>query len=140
MPDSPAHNLVVSPLTDLPSDDEKAEADSTVTFLPPMVSRILMVGWLLLFAGRWLIVQGMSAAGLIAPELVETIDEKVLGRLYLLLLSVTLVTLVVRIVRGRSSQSEPLGSKMDFNAQEESVSAIEGAGEAETSDRGGKQA
>jgi len=134
MPETPAQNLVVSPSSESPDDRAEEDAGGIVTFLPPIVSRILIAGWVLLFAGRWLVVQSMDAAGLLAPGLVESIDNG-LGRCYLLLLSVTLVTLVVRIVRGRSSQPDPVNSKLDFNAQEGSASAVKDTVGAESSDR-----
>jgi len=147
MPDSP-HNPALSPSSDLPSALEQEEADTTVSFLPPVVSRLFIGAWILLFATRWLLVQGLLAVGFFGPDIPENLDridkmdriDTAMGRGYLVLLSVTLVTLVVRIVQGRKSQPEPIGSKMDFNAQEVSESAIEGAVGAETSDRGGKQA
>ncbi len=139
MPEPPAHNRVISPASDFPRKagaDE--EAGETVAFLPPLVSRIFIAGWLLLFSGRWLVVQGMAAAGLLGSDQVERLDHGLLGICYFLLLSVTLVTLIVRIARGLNSRQDPLDSKTDFNAHV--VSAIEGTAEAESTDRGGKQA
>jgi hypothetical protein len=138
MPESPTQNHVLSATSE--TSEDSAEAGETVAFLPPLVSRILIAGWILLFAGRWLVVQGMTAAGLIAPELVDRLDENVLGRCYLLLLSVTLVTLIVRIVLGRNSRPYPAGSQTDYIAPGRPVSAVEGTVKAESSDRGGKQA
>ena len=135
MPDLP-DNPALAPSSDLTTDPENEAADATVSFLPPVVSRIFIGAWILLFAARWLIVQGLMTIGFVGMERVDAALE----RCYLFLLSVTLVTLVVRIVQGRKSQPEPIGSKMDFNAQEVSASAIEGAVGADTSDRGGKQA
>lgn len=131
MPDSPAYNHVVSPISAPPYD---SEVEETVAFLPPLVSRILIAGWMLLFAGRWLIVQGMTAAGLLGPDQVDSLDNA-LGRCYLLLLSVTLVTLVVRIVQGLNSRQDPPGSKSDFSAQVEPAAAVEAMAEAGSCDR-----
>jgi len=135
MPDSP-HNPALSPSSDLTSAPEQEEAHITVSFLPPVVSRLFIGAWILLFAARWLIVQGLMAIGFVGMERVDAAME----RCYLFLLSVTLVTLVVRIVQGRKSLHDPIASKMDFNAQEVSASAAEGAAGADTSDTGGKQA
>ena len=139
MPDSP-HNHSLSPSSDLSSDPEREEAEATVAFLPPVVSRIFMGAWILLFAARWLIVQGLITVGFFGPDLPQNLDridkmeriDTAMGRCYLLLLSVTLVTLVVRTVQGRKSQPELVGSKMDFNAPEVSPPAIEGAVEADS--------
>jgi hypothetical protein len=139
MPDPPDLNRRF-PLPFAPQNDPEDEASATVEFLPPLVSRALIAGWILLFAGRWLVVQGMAAAGLFGQEQVDQLDENVLGRCYLLLLSVTLVTFIVRIVRGLSSERDPFGANTAGNAREGAVSAVEGAVEAESSDRGGKQA
>ena len=147
MSDSP-HNHALSPSSDLSSDPGMEEANATVTFLPPVVSRIFMGAWILLFAVRWLIVQGLITVGFFGSDLPQNLDridkmeriDTAMGRCYLLLLSVTLVTLVVRTVQGRKSQPELIGPKMDFNAQEVSAPAMEDAVEADTSDRGGKQA
>lgn len=139
MPDPPAHNpgFMLSPE---PRSDSEDEADATVVFLPQLVSRALIVGWMLLFSGRWLVVQGLAAAGLLGPEQVEQLDDVVLGRCYLLLLSVTLVTLLLRMARGRYSEQNPIGLHTDRNAQEGPGSAVAGGVEADSSDRGGKQA
>ena len=110
------------------------EAGETVAFLPPWLSRGLILGWVLLFAGRWLVVQGMAAASLIGPEQVDSLDEKLLGRIYLLLLSVTLVTLALRIARGLQADRGSLGSGSTPPA------GPAAAAEAAASDRGGKQA
>ena len=133
MPESsPAQNHVLSQdSTRLDSREAEDEAEGVITFLPPLVSRILIAGWIVLFAGRWLVLQGMVAAGLLAPELVEKIDELALGRCYFLLVSVTLVTLIVRIVRSRDAQQDPLHSKTDLNAHVGSGAAVEGTVEAD---------
>ena len=139
MPDPPDPNRNFAPSFELRNDLED-EASATVEFLPPFVSRALIAGWILLFAGRWLVVQGLAAAGLFGQDQVDRLDESVLGRCYLLLLSVTLVTFAVRIVRGLSSEKDLFGAKPSGKAQEGAVSAVVGAVEAESSDRGGKQA
>ncbi len=141
MPESPVDNPVIL-LPSRPRNESDAEEEfaETVAFLPPLVSRMLILGWILLFAGRWLIVQGMVAAGLLAPELVEKLDTLVLGRCYLALLSVTLVTLVVRIVRDRTSRPHSPAAKADLNPRGGPTSAVDETVEAESSDRGGKQA
>lgn len=138
MPDSPVPDRMFAPSPE--TRKVREEAGATVEFLPPFVSRALIVGWILLFSGRWLVVQGLAAAGLVGPEQVEKLDDAALGRCYLLLLSVTLVTLLARLVRGLHSERDPGDPNMDRSVQERSVSAVEGAVEAESSDRGGKQA
>ena len=129
-----------SPSTPNASAAKGEETSETVDFLPPLVSRILIAGWILLFSGRWLVVQGLEAAGLLGPDQVQRLDDSVLGRGYVLLLSITLVTLAMRIVRGRRAGPAPLNPKTGFDAPADPDLTAVGTVEAEASARGGKQA
>jgi hypothetical protein len=142
MPETPEPDHTISPLPDTQHGPmtEGEETGETVDFLPPLVSRILITGWILLFSGRWLVVQGLAAAGLLGPEQVERLDDVVLGRCYLVLLSVTLVTLALRIVRGLPPEKAPLDSETGFSAPAKPDPTAVGTVEAEASARGGKQA
>ena len=142
MPETPEPDHTISPLPDTQDGPitEGEETGETVDFLPPFVSRILITGWILLFSGRWLVVQGLVAAGLLGPEQVERLDDVVLGRCYLVLLGVTLVTLALRIVRGLPPKKAPLGSEAGFSATAKPDPTAVGTVEAEASARGGKQA
>lgn len=151
MPEISAQDPAISLSTAIRNDAATEEGSETVTFLPPLVSRILIVGWILLFAGRWIVVQGMDAAGLLLPQRIaatgvllpsqaESLDDAVLGPCYLLLLSITLVTFALRMVRGLHSEKDPGGSKTGFKAQAGPEPVAEGTVEVESSDRGGKQA
>lgn len=142
MPEPSAQDWANSPASDTLNETPAAveETSETVAFLPPLVSRVLIAGWILLFSGRWLVVQGLAAAGLIGPDQVERLDDVVLGRCYLVLLSVTLVTLAVRIARGLRPGTEPLISQSGFDSPAEPDSTAVGTVEAEASAGGGKQA
>ena len=138
MPDPPVPDRMFAPSAETRNDRE--EAGATVEFLPPFVSRALIAGWILLFSGRWLVVQGLVAAGLFGPDQAERLDDALLGRCYNLLLSLTLVTLLVRLVRGLHFKRDSGDPNTDRGVPERPVSAVEGAVEAESSHRGGKQA
>lgn len=141
MPESPADDPMNSPALAFEADREveAAESDATVAFLPPLVARALIAGWILLFSGRWIVVQGMSAAGLLDPDRVARLDDTVLGPCYLLLLSITLMTFALRIVRRARFGRGPLGTNTGFETPRRPVSAVEGTDKAEMSDQGGNQ-
>lgn len=151
MPETSAQDPAIALPAALQNGDATEEDSGTVAFLPPLVSRILIVGWILLFAGRWIVVQGLDAAGLLLPQRMtatglllpsqaERLDDAVLGPCYLLLLSITLVTFVLRMVRGLHSEKDLIGSKTGFKAQAGPEPIAEGTVEVDSSDRGGKQA
>ena len=70
MPETPAHNpIVVSPSSDpsLAVRRRRTPMD-TVAFLPPLVSRISHCRLDRAVCRRWLVVQGMVAAGLLGAQ------------------------------------------------------------------------
>lgn len=75
--------------------------------LPPAASQLLGVSWVLLFAGRWIIVPLMLAAGIVSPSLVADVDDRILVRCYLALLAVSITVLILRAMRGARVQSAP---------------------------------
>ena len=73
--------------------------------LPPAVNTLLGVSWILLFAGRWILVQLLLAAGVLSPNAVADLDDRVLVRCYLALLAITIVVVVLRIMRAARARS-----------------------------------
>lgn len=147
MPEPPAHNSISADAPSLPPVLEE-EGGDTIAFLPPLVSRILIASWVLLFSARWLIIEALIAVGFFGPDdprntdriqTLARIDTK-MGQYYLFLWSITLVILVLRIARSLRPAEHPAGSKMDFKTQAGAVSDEEATGRAEMSDRGGKKA
>lgn len=118
MPESPDHNPTFASVT-APGTAPEVEAEATVAPLPPLVSRILIACWILLFSVRWLVVQGMIAAGFFGPDLPTNLDridkldriDSSLGRCYLFLLSITLVVGGVRIVRSLGREIAKIGAQ-----------------------------
>jgi hypothetical protein len=142
MPDyyaSPSNNHLPTPVDRQEAGDDSA---ATVSFLPSLVSRALVAGWILLFAVRWIVIQGMDAAGLLNSQTVTAadLDAKFLRPVYLVLLSVSLIVLLLRIARSRSSSEDPSGSKRDVDPQSGPALAAADAVEVAATDRGGKQA
>ena len=76
--------------------------DKTPDVLPPAGNALMALLWILLFGGRWIGVPLLQAAGLVNAEQIALLDELVLGRVYLLLLAVTLIVLALRAVRRAS--------------------------------------
>ncbi len=116
-------------------EDERDAVVETVAFLPKWFSLTMIVGWITLFSGRWLIIQGMEAAGLLAPEQVEHLDASLLTPCYVLLLSITLVVLVLRFV---PRPKVPAASPVPENVVSEVV--VEKTMQSDVSSRRGKQA
>jgi hypothetical protein len=145
MHEPPAHNPILAPLLSSQAEPEGDTSD-TIPFLPPLVGRTLIAAWILLFSCRWLVVQGLIAAGFFGPdspmnsERIDKLDriDTAMGRCYLFLLSVTLVIGVLRIAGGR--RQTPAGSARNLDVQAESDSARAATGKTASSDRGGKQA
>ena len=75
--------------------------------LPPSANQFLGLSWVLLFAGRWIIVPLMLAVGMVSPSLVTELDDRVLVRCYLALLAVTITVMILRTMRGARVQSAP---------------------------------
>ena len=72
--------------------------------VPPMVATLLGLSWVVLFAGRWILVQLLLAAGLLSSFMVADLDNGVLIRCYLALVAITVVVLVLRSLRGLSAR------------------------------------
>ncbi len=128
------------PLPYPPENAGESDFDSdseTIDFLPKKVSIAFIVAWIVLFSGRWLIVQGLLAAGLLGQEQTDLLDEKVLTPCYVLLLSATIVVFVVRIVRGLRPGAD---EAMRERAEAETEFARENARQFDASAERGKQA
>jgi ABC-type transport system involved in cytochrome bd biosynthesis fused ATPase/permease subunit len=77
--------------------------EPTGDVLPPLVSDILALSWLLLFTIRWVVVQLLLLGGVISAQAVYDLDRLVLVRCYLVLLTITIVVCALRVTRGLTS-------------------------------------
>ena len=59
----------------------------------------MIVAWLLLLGGRWVIIQWMLTASILNPEVVRGLDNGPLLRAYLILVAVTAAVTVLRLFR-----------------------------------------
>ncbi len=77
--------------------------------LPPIVNQLLGASWVLLFAGRWTIVELLLAAHVLTPSMVSDLDDQILIRCYLVLLAVTITVVILRAMRsaGRRATERP---------------------------------
>jgi len=78
--------------------EDAGEASDTV--LPPVINQLLGLAWIALFAGRWIVVQLLLAARVLSSTMVADLDDRILIRLYLILLAVTVMVVVLRAMRG----------------------------------------
>ena len=60
--------------------------------------------WILMFGGRWLGVPLLQMSGLLTPETVAFLDDGPLQKIYLIMLSMTLLVLALRTVRKAQNQ------------------------------------
>ena len=74
--------------------------------LPLAALDLLAAAWVVLFMGRWVVVQLLLAASLLTPSMVSDLDDRLLFRCYLVLLAVTIVVLALRAVRGATARSQ----------------------------------
>ena len=88
--------------------EDSGEASDGV--LPPEVDQLLGLAWILLFAGRWIAVQFLLAARILSSTAAADLDDRVLTRLYLVLLAVTVIVVALRAMRGVKRK---LASKRD---------------------------
>ena len=77
--------------------------------LPPIASAALGIAWIALFGYRWIAAPFLLAAGILSPSVVADLDDRVLFRVYLVLLAITVVVIVLRAMRGSSRQSNDRG-------------------------------
>ena len=85
-------------------DEEDANGRDVV---PPLVGRLLGLSWIVLFAGRWTVLQLLLAAGVISPSALADLDDRVLVRCYLVLLAITITVVALRAVRSAQARREP---------------------------------
>ena len=81
--------------------------DNAPDVLPPLIRDLLILAWLLLFGGRWLLFPVLQALGALKPEQVATWDEAILLKLYLVLLAATILVVVLRAVRAAQRPAVP---------------------------------
>ena len=72
--------------------------------LPPALNQLLGAAWIALFSGRWICVPLLLAARLIPASLVADLDDKVLFRLYLIMVAATILVVVLRLMRRTKGQ------------------------------------
>ena len=79
--------------------------------LPPVVNQLLGLAWIALFAGRWIVVQFLLAWQVLTPNMVADLDDRILTRIYLVLLAVTVLVSVLRAMRnGKSASASDRGA------------------------------
>jgi hypothetical protein len=78
--------------------------------LPVWANQALILLWLLLLGGRWVVAPLLQLAGLLAPQQLGALDEAVLLKLYLALLVVTCAVAALRAVRGTQSNTPVPGA------------------------------
>ena len=78
--------------------------------LPGSLNSLMAILWMSLFGGRWLIVPLLQVTRLLTPDQVAALDDGLLKKTYLILLSITCLVLALRAVRTaqRPQQSDPL--------------------------------
>jgi heme/copper-type cytochrome/quinol oxidase subunit 2 len=82
--------------------------NDTSDVLPDWANQTLILLWLLLFGGRWLLTPVFQMAGMLSAPQLAALDENVLLKLYLVLLVVTCVVVALRAVRRSQSETKPL--------------------------------
>src|ERR1043165_5544714 len=93
--------------------------------VPSLANGLLALCWIVLFAGRWIVVQLLLAAGLLSPTLVADLDDGVLMRCYLALLAVTIMVLVLAAMRAaRSGYASPVPQGADQGAAQEQPQSV----------------
>jgi hypothetical protein len=73
--------------------------------LPPHLRTALIVLWVALFGGRWLLIPALLAAGAVSAPDMDRLDGGILLQIYLVLLVITVLVAVLRAVR--SVQAAP---------------------------------
>jgi hypothetical protein len=103
--------------------------------LPPVVNDLLGLAWIALFAGRWILVQLLLAAGVLTPSNVSDLDNRFLVYCYLALLTVTIAVAVLRAMR----HARPAAPQGPTSENDEAVPMSSSSASASSAD-GGPQA
>ena len=77
--------------------------NKTPDVLPSWANQTLILLWLLLFGGRWLLPPILQMAGVLSAQQLAALDEFILLKLYLVLLAVTCIVVALRAVRDAQS-------------------------------------
>jgi len=81
--------------------------EETPALLPPIGRQLLVLAWLLLFGGRWLIAPLLQANGLLTPQTLSALDAGPLLKLYLVLFVICCTLAVWQWVRDLEHTSHP---------------------------------
>lgn len=68
-----------------PNTSSQGLQEEPSALLPPIGRQLLILAWLLLFGGRWLIAPLLQINGLLTPQALAALDEGPLMKLYLVL-------------------------------------------------------
>ncbi|HZO87885.1 MAG TPA: hypothetical protein VFB38_06055 [Chthonomonadaceae bacterium] len=102
-PDQEALPDALPPLEETASTPSGASPEALPDVLPPLASQILALLWILLFAGRWVLLPALISAGVLSASQVaqwnHSVDDGLLVQVYLALLVVTVLVLTLRVVR-----------------------------------------
>lgn len=79
----------------------------TSDVLPDPVNRLLASAWILLFGGRWILVNFLLAFGVLNVSQVAVLDDPILLRCYLALFCVTLLVVILRALRAVAWRAKP---------------------------------
>jgi hypothetical protein len=67
--------------------------------VPPALNVILGAAWIALFSVRWICIPLLLASRLATSNLVADLDDRVLIRVYLILVAITILVVVLRLMR-----------------------------------------
>ena len=82
--------------------------------LPPLLNQLLALSWMFLFTFRSAGVFLLTLAGLLSVEQLEAFVDPVLSRLYLILLTVSIVVIVLRVMRSMQTKPPQLSPELHY--------------------------
>lgn len=93
--------------------------DDVPDVLPAWANSLLAACWILLFGGRWIVVNLLIGAGLLTFQTPARLDRMALLPLYLVLFILTFVVVALRAVRGARLASQPTATVVDAERRAE---------------------
>ncbi|CCW34617.1 hypothetical protein CWRG_00355 [Chthonomonas calidirosea] len=90
-----------------PNTSSQGLQEEPSALLPPIGRQLLILAWLLLFGGRWLIAPLLQINGLLTPQALAALDEGPLMKLYLVLFVICVTLAVWQWVRDLQPPTQP---------------------------------